>query len=63
MGEYRYPEGGTTGGQFMNKMVDLGTDTATLFVFHPEDLREHADDLIYWHTYDFVCHASLKSAT
>ena len=35
--------------------LDIGTDVAGLFVFHPDDLAHRKNDPDVWYTYDFAC--------
>ncbi len=34
--------------------VQIGTDVAGLFIFHPDDLKHRADNPIAWYAYDFA---------
>lgn len=45
----------------MDRTVDLGTDIAHFFVFHPDDLADHADDPIYWYAYAFACRPEFEA--
>ncbi|GGC54726.1 DUF6386 family protein [Chelatococcus reniformis] len=37
-----------------SKTIRLGTDVATLVLFHPEDLAHRDSDPIAWYSYDFI---------
>jgi hypothetical protein len=39
----------------LDRTLDLGTDVAAFFLFHPDDLAHRQGDPIDWYTYDFAC--------
>lgn len=40
--------------KMLNQTIDIGTDVATFLLFHPDDLKDHADDPIAWYSYPFA---------
>ncbi len=44
-----------------NQTVDIGTDVASFFIFHPDDLTYRKNDPLDWHAYDFACGKEFKA--
>lgn len=38
-----------------NQTVDIGTDVASFFIFHPDDLAHRENDPLDWYAYEFAC--------
>ncbi|MBC7809292.1 MAG: hypothetical protein H7145_24420 [Akkermansiaceae bacterium] len=45
----------------LEQTVDIGTDVAAFFVFHPGDLQHRSDDPLDWYDYDFACRKEFES--
>ncbi|MBC8143137.1 MAG: hypothetical protein H7Y38_17055 [Armatimonadetes bacterium] len=39
----------------LNAVIDIGTDVASFYLFHPDDLKHRADDPLDWTWHDFSC--------
>jgi hypothetical protein len=45
----------------LDQTVDIGTDVASFFLFHPDDLAHRKDDPLDWYSYGFACRKEFKA--
>lgn len=44
-----------------DQTVDIGTDVASFFLFHPDDLEHRQEDPIAWYDYGFACRKEFEA--
>ncbi|MBC8134531.1 MAG: hypothetical protein H8F28_01420 [Fibrella sp.] len=45
----------------LEQTMDIGTDVASFFLFHPEDLKHRSEDPLDWYAYDFSCRKEFEA--
>lgn len=45
----------------LDQTIDIGTDGASFFLFHPDDLAHRKDDPLDWFTYGFACRKEFEA--
>lgn len=47
----------------LDRTVDIGTDVASFFLFHPDDLAHRKDDPLDWYSYGFACRQEFEAGS